>query len=74
LVPGQRIPQKANTSGFVLLRCIRCNNLLEPCVTVDERDLLKGDYHEFLDTMDGKGDTRKEKPENQHSLISNEEL
>lgn len=75
LIPGQKVPPKPGTVGFQLLRCMRCANLLEPQVMMDGRDLASGDYGEFLDTMDGKGDTREKEPEEKvKDAVQSEEL
>lgn len=63
LIPGQQVPPKAGAVGFVLLRCLRCANLIEPRVMHNSRDLAADDYNEFLDTLEGKGDTREKEPE-----------
>lgn len=61
VVLGQKVPQTyANTIGYVLLRCLRCSDLLQPVILQSSREIgLKNSYDSFLDTMEGKGDTRK---------------
>ena len=60
LILGQEVPTtKTSSVGFVLLRCLRCSNLLEPKILYGSRDILHGAYEHLLDTMDGLGDSRK---------------
>jgi hypothetical protein len=61
IVFGQNVPTKvANANPFILLRCVRCANLLEPIILYVSRDITPNNpYDRFLDTMEGKGDKRE---------------
>lgn len=63
IVLGQDVPPRPSTIPYVLLRCILCKDLLEPRVLHNTRDVVGGDYNHFLDTIEGKHDSRKEKEE-----------
>lgn len=59
VVIGQPVPAKPGSIPYIVLRCIRCSNLLEPRVLHSTRDIAGGDYDKFLDCLEGKGDKRK---------------
>ena len=58
VILGQDVPTEPNTVPYKLLKCLRCDNLLEPRVLHNTRDAAGGTYDHFLDTLQGKGDTR----------------
>src|SRR5687768_1593268 len=66
IILGQEVPPKSNTVPYIVLRCIRCSDFLEPRVLHNTRDVVGGDYSHFLDTIEGKKDKRtdQEKPKN----------
>jgi len=59
IILGQAIPTEPNTIPYLLLKCIRCENLLEPKILHNTRDVAGGKYDNFLDTIEGKFDTRE---------------
>lgn len=63
VVIGQPVPAKPGSIPYILLRCIHCQNLVEPRVSRSVRDLAAQDYDHFLDTIEGKFDSRKKKEE-----------
>jgi len=63
VVIGQTPPVKPGSIPYILLRCIHCRNLVEPRVSRSMRDLAAQDYDHFLDTLEGKFDSREEKEE-----------
>jgi hypothetical protein len=66
IVLGQKVPAKPGTIPYILLRCVTCTDLLEPRVLHNTRDVVGGDYNHFLDTVEGKEDSRvKRKPNNE---------
>ena len=60
VVLGQKVPAKTpNASPYILLRCVRCTNLLEPIILYSTRDIgANNPYDKFLDVMEGKHDSR----------------
>ncbi len=48
---------------------MRCDNLLEPRVLHNTRDAAGGTYDHFLDTLQGKGDTRDIEPHRGVQLV-----
>jgi len=58
LIVGQHIPARPGSVPFVMLRCGRCSNLIEPNIVSQARDIGARDYDHFLDTMEGKEDKR----------------
>lgn len=63
VVIGQPVPAKPGSVPYILLRCVHCQNLVEPRVSRTVRDLAAQDYDHFLDTIEGKLDSRKKKEE-----------
>jgi hypothetical protein len=60
VIIGQNVPHRFPGSvGFILLECLHCKNLIEPRVQSSTRDMASGTYDNFLDTIEGKLDTRK---------------
>jgi len=63
IVLGQDVPPKPSTIPYVLLRCVCCKDFLEPRVLHNTRDVVGGDYNHFLDTLEGKFDSREQEGE-----------
>lgn len=63
IVLGQDVPPRPSTIPYILLKCVRCNDYLEPRVLHNTRDVVGGDYDHFLDTLEGKHDSREEEDE-----------
>jgi hypothetical protein len=70
---GQKVPQRPNQQAFVMLKCVRCGDFLEPRVSIDLRDFAHDGYDFLKDTLEGKGDTRKE-PKKEDGKLQSEEL
>ena len=62
VILGQEVPAVAGEMTYVMLKCIRCEELLEPRILHSTRDLGGDAYDHLLDTLDGEGDMRS-KPE-----------
>jgi hypothetical protein len=60
VIHSQNIPQEPNTAGYKLLKCVHCRDLLEPRILQNIRNPVGDRYDNFLDTLEGKLDTRKE--------------
>ena len=58
VVVGQPVPVKPGSIPYIILRCIRCLDVLEPRVVHSTRDIAGGDYDKFLDCLEGKDDKR----------------
>ena len=59
LILGQDVPpRRTGMIPYKMLRCLRCQNLLEPRIISNTRDVAGSDYDNFLDTLDGKDDKR----------------
>lgn len=58
VIPGQSIPPK-NGIQFILLRCSKCTEMLEPRLLRNNRDAANSLYENFLDAM--KADIKSEK-------------
>ena len=58
VILGQQVPGLGGDLGYVLLKCIRCSELLEPRIINNTRDLGGDVYDDLLDTLEGKGDSR----------------
>ena len=58
IILGQNVPAKPGTISYKILRCIHCQNILEPRILHHVRDIAGGDYDELLDTLEGKRDKR----------------
>ena len=66
VILGQKVAPLADI-GFIVLRCLRCEDVMEPQVQTGARDLARKMYNEFLDTMQTPFDknlAKKPKPEN----------
>jgi hypothetical protein len=63
VVLGQSVPAKPGSVPYVMLRCARCSNMIEPRIVHATRDVAGGGYDHFLDTMEGKDDKREKKQE-----------
>ena len=74
IVLGQDVPEKPGTIPYVLLKCVRCNDVLEPRVLHNTRDVVGGDYNHFLDTLEGKFDSRQEEKPQESNEIPSQEL
>lgn len=60
VILGQDIPEEPNTVPYKLLKCIHCKELLEPRILHNTRDVAGSRYDDFLDTLEGKKDIRKQ--------------
>lgn len=60
VILGQEVPGVAGEMNYVMLKCIRCEELLEPRILHSTRDLGGDAYDQLLDTLDGEGDNRPE--------------
>ena len=60
VILGQEVPGIAGEMNYVMLKCIRCEELLEPRILHSTRDLGGDAYDQLLDTLDGEGDIRSE--------------
>lgn len=66
VVLGQEVPIKKGGQRYKMLRCVHCQEMIEPRVLSTPRDMMDGDYGELLDTLEGKVDSRKPKtPKNE---------
>lgn len=76
LVLGQEVPPKPGSMGYKFMKCVQCNQIIEPRVQHYARDLAASDYDYLLDTLEGKHDNRKkeEKEEVKTDEIQSEEL
>ncbi len=70
VILGQTVPPKPGGVPYFLLRCVCCSDLLEPHILHNTRDLGGNDYDHFLDTLEGKHDTRKEKEEKEDEVAT----
>ena len=59
VIVGQSVPPSSHIE-YVLLKCLRCDDLLEPRILHNTRDVAGGYYDDLLDTLEGKGDKRQE--------------
>jgi hypothetical protein len=59
IIIGQDVPKDPKSMPYKLLKCIRCNDILEPRIIHNTRDVGRDAYDELLDELEGKGDTRK---------------
>jgi hypothetical protein len=64
IAAGQSVPFAVGTQPYKLLKCVRCNDFLEPRMNMDTADYAVAGYAELTDTLQGKGDTRKKDPPN----------
>lgn len=60
VILGQDVPPEPNTVPYILLKCVHCNNWLEPRVLHSTRDIAGDRYDSLLDTLEGKNDIRKQ--------------
>jgi transcription elongation factor Elf1 len=75
VILGQDVPPEPNTISYILLRCVRCDDLLQPRVLHNTRDVAGDRYDDFLDTLEGKKDNRaKGQQKLQSNEISTQEL
>lgn len=59
LILGQDIPtRRSGMIPYKVLRCLCCSDVLEPHVIHSTMDAAGQDYNDFLDTLQGKLDTR----------------
>ena len=61
VILGQNVPNVAGEMAYVLLKCIRCSEMLEPRILHSTRDIGGDAYDGLLDTLEGKEDSREEK-------------
>jgi len=59
VVIGQSVPARPGSLPFILLKCIYCNNLVEPRIIHSARDLAGKDYGHFRETLEGKQKDQK---------------
>ena len=52
VIIGQKVPTVNFDVGFILLRCVKCQDLTEPRVLRNARDSINKKYDEFLDEME----------------------
>jgi len=60
VILGQEVPAVAGEMSYVMLKCVRCEELLEPRIINSTRDVGGDAYDQLLDTLDGEGDGRSE--------------
>jgi hypothetical protein len=60
VILGQEVPAVAGEMNYVMLKCIRCDELLEPRILHSTRDLGGDAYDQLLDTLDGGQDNKVE--------------
>lgn len=58
VILGQEVPGLGGDMGYVMLKCVRCNELLEPRIIHNTRDIGGDAYDDLLDVLEGKGDIR----------------
>jgi len=68
VILGQKVPTVDSTAEFILLRCVHCDNKLEPRVIRSGRDMSNKSYDSLLDTLQGKNDIRKSTKVNGENL------
>ena len=61
VILGQQVPGVSGEMAYILLKCVRCLEMLEPRILNNTRDLGGDAYDHLLDTLEGKGDTREDK-------------
>ena len=61
VILGQSVPGIAGEMAYILLKCARCNEMLEPRILHSTRDIGGDAYDDLLDTLEGKGDKRNDK-------------
>ena len=61
VILGQAVPGVAGEMEYVLLKCVRCTEILEPRILHSTRDIGGDAYDHLLDTLEGNGDLRKDK-------------
>lgn len=69
---GQKIPRRPNQQEYVMLKCVRCGDYLEPRVSVDMRDMAHEGYEFLLETLEGKHDSRESEKKEDGKLQSEE--
>lgn len=60
VILGQEVPGLGGDMGYVMLKCVRCHELLEPRIIHNTRDIGGDAYDDLLDVLEGKGDIRKD--------------
>jgi len=63
VILGQQVPSVAGEMAYILLRCVRCDEMLEPRILHNTRDLGGDAYDHLLDTLESKGDKKEDKKE-----------
>jgi hypothetical protein len=56
VILGQQVPSVAGEMDYVMLKCIRCEELLEPRILHSTRDMGGDAYDHLLDTLEQEGD------------------
>lgn len=76
VVLGQAVPTEPDTIPYILLKCVKCEDLLEPRILHNTRDVAGGGrYDHFLDTLEGKYDDREvEEKEKEKDAVPSQEL
>lgn len=74
IIHGQKVPTlQTNAVPFILLRCLRCGDTLQPLILSVMRDVAGSSiYDKFLDSMEGEGDLRTAKLEVDASALQTE--
>ena len=58
VIIGQQVPPLIQSNQYYLLRCIHCQELLEPRIMDHLSDVSNGEYSVLQDTLEGKNDKR----------------
>lgn len=74
VILGQDVPPKPGSQPYKFLKCIKCNELLEPRILHNTRDVIGGDYEELLDILEGKNEKEPEKVAENKNEIQAEKL
>lgn len=74
LVLGQSVPRRPGSLGYKFLRCAQCQNLMQPNVEHQARDLAASDYDYLLDVLEGKYKAKEEVKDEKNSGIQSEKL
>lgn len=74
IILGQDIPIRPGSVPYTLLKCIVCNDILEPRIQHNSRDTAFGGYDHFLDTLEGKFDNRPKEEEEEADALQTQEL
>lgn len=54
VILGQEVPAVTGEMSYIMLRCLRCEELLEPRIINSTRDVGESAYNELLDTLQEK--------------------